>query len=261
MKKLLLLLPFILLLSCGIQKRKYQSGYHVSWKKSKSQSEKKQQLAGDKKNHSELKSQAEPQPETSSDSPREQQVYASTTKDFAQTTKESTKNLIKADPCDELVFNDGTELKVKITVIDETEIRYKKCDMPDGPVYVARKSTVFMVRYANGNKEVFKNQQTSGGTSSGANDYRGPQKTHPLAVFALIFGILSFLPFIPIVFSILAITLGKSAIKTIEYKPQQYKGLNIAKTGRILGIITLILWSVIAILVIGFVLALLLLAI
>lgn len=33
MKKLLLILPFLILISCSVQKRKYQNGYYVNWHK------------------------------------------------------------------------------------------------------------------------------------------------------------------------------------------------------------------------------------
>jgi len=49
---------------------------------------------------------------------------------------------------------DGTELQSKILEVGIDEIRYKDHSNLDGPVYVIRKSEVFMIKYQNGTKEV-----------------------------------------------------------------------------------------------------------
>ena len=40
-------------------------------------------------------------------------------------------------------------------------IKYKKFDNPDGPVYTLKKSEVFMIKYPNGNKDVFNDSPPS----------------------------------------------------------------------------------------------------
>jgi uncharacterized membrane protein len=133
--------------------------------------------------------------------------------------------------------------------------------MPDGPVYVVNKSKLFMVRYASGTKEVFRNSQDQTNSSSKQkSNYKGPKRFHPMAIFALIFGILSFFPFVPVIFSILAMSFGKSALQRIKNDPQQYKGADMATTGRILGIITLVMWLLVLIFVLGIIFGILLLA-
>ncbi|GGF00380.1 hypothetical protein [Hymenobacter cavernae] len=49
----------------------------------------------------------------------------------------------------------GEELAVKVLEIRPTEITYKRTDNPDGPLITIRRSEVFMIRYANGTKDVF----------------------------------------------------------------------------------------------------------
>ena len=56
---------------------------------------------------------------------------------------------------DTLVQRNGDELAVKVLEITPAEVKYRRTDNPEGPVISAWRSDVFMVRYANGTKEVF----------------------------------------------------------------------------------------------------------
>lgn len=56
---------------------------------------------------------------------------------------------------DVLTKTNGEELNVKVLEITPSEVRYKRTDNPDGPFITVRRTDVFMVRYANGTKEVF----------------------------------------------------------------------------------------------------------
>jgi hypothetical protein len=58
--------------------------------------------------------------------------------------------------CDVVIFKNGDEVKAKVLEITPIEIKYKKCLSPDGPLYVVKKYDVFMIKYANGTKEVIK---------------------------------------------------------------------------------------------------------
>ncbi|HEX9060305.1 MAG TPA: DUF4190 domain-containing protein [Clostridia bacterium] len=69
--------------------------------------------------------------------------------------------------------------------------------------------------------------------------------THPEAKNALIFGIISIFC-CAVVFGPMAIVKGSDAIRDIENNPG-YEGLGMAKAGRILGIIGLVLWVLIII--------------
>ncbi|MBN1415057.1 MAG: hypothetical protein JW973_08160 [Bacteroidales bacterium] len=57
----------------------------------------------------------------------------------------------------------GEEIQVRIVEIGANEIKYKKYDYPEGPVYIIAKNQVFMIKYENGNKDVFGNPPTSPG--------------------------------------------------------------------------------------------------
>lgn len=55
---------------------------------------------------------------------------------------------------DVITMKDGSELSVKVIEIGIDDIKYRKED--NGPTYVMRKSDIFMIKYANGSKDVFK---------------------------------------------------------------------------------------------------------
>ena len=56
---------------------------------------------------------------------------------------------------DVITYKNGTEAKVKVMEVTSTEVKFKKEENPDGPVYAELKSKIFMIQFANGSKEVF----------------------------------------------------------------------------------------------------------
>ena len=56
---------------------------------------------------------------------------------------------------DQLIKRNGEELTVKVMEITPAEVKFHRTDNPDGPLISVWKSDVFMIRYANGTKEVF----------------------------------------------------------------------------------------------------------
>jgi TM2 domain-containing membrane protein YozV len=61
------------------------------------------------------------------------------------------------DPaCDLITLKTGEELSVKIIEINQNEIKYKKCNNLDGPMFTIQKQSVFSIKYSNGDKEIIK---------------------------------------------------------------------------------------------------------
>ncbi len=56
---------------------------------------------------------------------------------------------------DLLTKRNGEEVAVKILEITPAEVKYRRTDNPDGPLISVWKTDVFMIRYANGTKDVF----------------------------------------------------------------------------------------------------------
>ena len=55
----------------------------------------------------------------------------------------------------------GEDILAKILEITKTEIKYKKSDNQDGPLYTMLKSDILMIRYENGSKEIFNEEPKS----------------------------------------------------------------------------------------------------
>ena len=81
---------------------------------------------------------------------------------------------------DVITYKNGTEAKVKVMEVTSTEVKFKKEENPDGPVYAELKSKIFMIQFANGSKEVFGDKvekpvstaTTTGGRRQALNDDR-----------------------------------------------------------------------------------------
>lgn len=77
---------------------------------------------------------------------------------------------------DFIVLKTGDEIKSKVLEISQTEIKYKKFDNLEGPTISIEKQTVFMIRYANGTKDVI-NQIISGDKPSTTNSTTNSSST------------------------------------------------------------------------------------
>lgn len=59
---------------------------------------------------------------------------------------------------DLIIMRNGDEVKAKVSEILQDQIKFKKWDNQDGPMYTENKSSIFMIKYQNGTKEVFDQQ-------------------------------------------------------------------------------------------------------
>ncbi|MDH5368166.1 MAG: hypothetical protein OEW67_14360 [Cyclobacteriaceae bacterium] len=59
---------------------------------------------------------------------------------------------------DSLVYKNGDEVKVKVIEITSLEVKFKRYDNIDGPLYTISKSELFMIKYENGIKDLFSEQ-------------------------------------------------------------------------------------------------------
>jgi hypothetical protein len=56
---------------------------------------------------------------------------------------------------DLLIMNNGTEMRVKVQEFTVNEIKFKKWENIEGPLYTLLKTDVFMIKYENGSKDTF----------------------------------------------------------------------------------------------------------
>lgn len=60
---------------------------------------------------------------------------------------------------DIITLKNGDDIKGLVQEIGETDIKYKKYENPKGPNYTLKKSEILMIRYANGTKDIFKEEE------------------------------------------------------------------------------------------------------
>ena len=58
---------------------------------------------------------------------------------------------------DNIVLKNGDEIVAKISEVNETNIKYKKFNNLEGPIYTISKNELFYIKYSNGEKEMFTN--------------------------------------------------------------------------------------------------------
>jgi hypothetical protein len=56
---------------------------------------------------------------------------------------------------DIITKKNGEDLNVKITEVNQTDIKYKKSGNPSGPTFIISKSDALMIRYEDGSKDIF----------------------------------------------------------------------------------------------------------
>ena len=237
-KKIILLLPILTLFSCSLQKRKYQSGYFLSWNKNNLSIAKNQKQKQFNVQKNEIKFN-----EISFEKDITTSANNKITKIFNNTIK---NNLAVPDSCDKIIHKDGTEIMAKITEINTSEIRYKRCDFIDGPTFVEKQNKVFMIKYANGKSEMFKTEkafENNNGKiiqdSQKINDK--DKKTNTSSKASFIFSILGFYPLF-ILGWILGLIFGALAKNEIKSEPNKYnkKSENFAKAGVVISVIGMI---------------------
>lgn len=257
MKRIFFILPFIFLLSCGVQKRKYQKGFYVSNQKHKNHTQKStdaNQKKGTETGPLVLKTSSPRSEFIENDiiSASAENKIALFTPSFSKQKTSNPDSL-----CDKITFKNGDEAMVKVLEIAPNDVKYKKCDSPDGPLYVVKKADVFMVTFANGTKEVFKTESTAtqnNNNTQTTRNYDGPRKTHPMAILALVFAVLGLFTYG--LFSIFSVIVARSAERKIRANPKIYKGETMARISRIVS--TVLLSIIAGILLLAIILAILL---
>lgn len=155
------------------------------------------------------------------------------------------------EECDVIVFKTGDEAKAKIFEITPNEIKYKPCDFLDGPMRTVRKSDVFMLKYANGTKEVFSTNNPTPSSNAPSQSSTNPsnknssdqsplnKKIQPLAILSFLFSIVGlFIAGIP--FGLAAVIFGAVSLKKIGLAPDRFKGKGFAIAAIAIGILDII---------------------
>lgn len=71
---------------------------------------------------------------------------------------------------DMILKKTGDEIAAKVSEISPKEIKYKNFDNLDGPIHILSKSEVFMIRYENGSKDIFTEEEVEKSFSASGED-------------------------------------------------------------------------------------------
>jgi hypothetical protein len=212
---LILLCCVVLFQDCTVQKRRYQKGFYLARSGRHTSPEPSRKFV------TREEPAARPVNSPGALPPEPETLVAVSDRSTIQLY--SPKKATLTDTCDLIVLSNGEEILGKVLEISTDEVRFRKCSMPDGPVFVQRKSDIFMIRYANGSREVFEKKPAA--STGGAPATRGGGQTrtqHPGVSTVLVLTILGWIPFLPT--SIAAIVVGNRVQREIRAEPQRYSG-------------------------------------
>jgi len=230
-----------LLVSCSVTKRQHLSGYNIEWYKQKKDLSNTKLVLESKK--------------IKSDSIFNLPIYEYTNEVKGSMLLVSSNSSLKGDlnsitkiqrsvflnnheVCDLIIMKDGQEIKCKVSEIGVNEIKYKKCDNLNGPIYYISKSELLLIQYANGSKDIIKsNEQKQTGTSSSSDNSN--IKNHPLAIASFVCSLLGWL--LLGIGTILGIIFGAIALKKIKEDPTKFKGRGFALAGLIIGLAVMLI--------------------
>lgn len=159
---LLFTFGFLLLYSCSTNRQLYISGYKTSNKIEKEDSK---QYASKKniQNTKDLHRTELSLEENNNDF--DNRLSTSTDNDLSFLAFSSNHKLNlkpkQENECDEIILKNGDELKGKVVEITETVIKYRRCNNLTGPIYSIPKADVFLIKYPNGTRDVFVENEKS----------------------------------------------------------------------------------------------------
>ncbi|MCX8143128.1 MAG: energy-coupling factor transporter transmembrane protein EcfT [Bacteroidia bacterium] len=246
---LLLLLTLFVNSDCSYQKRLYRKGYYVDWLSQKHSSSQKNFSSAQKENSFisiiSIENTLPSFPSNFIPNHFQVQEEYSTVVASQQSTQHFIKNKssLLQDTCgDKLILKSGDEYLVKIIEITEKEIKYKRCDNLDGPIYSVSKEKIYVIIYRNGYKEYIYTEQSSDDNVSKTSN---KTKSYPVSlILALVFSGLTIiyigiflLPTIPF--------LARNARRLIQKYPDKYTGNGSAGCLMIGGIIVMFIFSAI----------------
>lgn len=176
---ILLLLIVILVNSCSIKKREYRKGFYFS-SISKNKKHTTEEIVKTKPAKIVKIATAKNEDQNSANVPQTVELTSVHTQIYLPASLKPIKPFITKDSgCgDVLTLKKGTEVVVKVLEINETQIKYKRCDNLDGPLIIIHKNDVYSIKYRNGYVEHFERILTP---SNSENPYSGKKEVHPLA--------------------------------------------------------------------------------
>lgn len=229
----------VLLSSCSLQKRHYRNGYNLQWNKDA------EQLAVNTEANSEETKKLQPIDPGSVDltaslrgadillPPKEPAL-------FNENINNSVQKCLAAEECDVIIQRNGKEIKVKVLEVKTKSIKYTNCDDAAAVEKVMKKAEVSKIVYSNGSEEIFADK--SANDEDLTTEEKIVKHTKNLALFTLLLGVLSFVPFVGVVPGVLAVIFANIVFH--KYRKNDMTDKKIKKRalgGLLLGIVGAIL--------------------
>ena len=159
----------LLLASCTMEKRQHSFGYHIEW--NSHDRAKSHNINSEINDNSVILIQECSSNDLSLSASNE--VFFENIGLIKPILKiEKTKGIIHSniqkenEPCDIITYRDGSEKQVKVIEINTNEIKYKRCNDSNSPIYSVSKDKVFSLKYPNGEKDLFNDYKAQTETSS-----------------------------------------------------------------------------------------------
>lgn len=241
---LLALLCLGLLNSCSIEKRQHLSGFHVDWKNKKNTIENKKSI--DQNSFAKIEIQKN---DNAGNKIVKSDIEAIENKNTIDETFSASNELEILNPithkkaleeCDIIVLKSGEEIRGMVVEIGVGEVKYKKCDNMMGPNYSIKKSDVFMIKYTNGTKDVFKNESYTESQNNNNNKIgKKSRRVNRIALWGFILALVGlFILAIPL--GVTAVIMGILGLIKISKNSEFERGEGYAVLAIVIGLLDLI---------------------
>jgi hypothetical protein len=246
----ILLSSIILLSACSIKKRSYRNGYYIDWVNKTNKNKEQEKIA--KRTTTKKVNLAEQDP-VLTNTVNKHEIATINSKMISKQILLPKKLLLLNDTCGDIInLRSGDMIIAKVIEINETQIKYKRCNNIDGPLIVINKNDVYSIKYTNGITDNFiKTNYVEPNTNRRKeNTNTTEKKVHPLAWVTLACTIGIFVPLLGFLSLIAALIIAGIGTRKILAEPNKYTGLDIIRGCQIaLGIfLTLALILVVLIL-------------
>lgn len=188
---ILLILLISAISSCTVEKRLYNSGLNVQWRKDKKTSETTDYVFEENRKNSDDQTNVSTIKNESIDNENDNIIENVENSNATIITVEQNdnKNYIDEEPCDVITLKNGNEISANVQEITTSEIKYKKCNQDDSPLISIYKKEVLMVKYSNGEKEII-STSTKDPLSNELNPENGGKSQIVAFVLCLLIGVI-----------------------------------------------------------------------
>jgi len=107
--------------------------------------------------------------------------------------------LLTATAQDLIIKKSGSELKVKVSELTDTHVKYKLESSPTGPIYSIKKDEIAVIKYQDGHVDVFTGAETKDMYAKGVNDAQTHYKSYKEAATGTLVTSLVFSPLVGLI--------------------------------------------------------------